>query len=737
MLKKLAAERGLSRSKLFRRTLLSTVIIMLAFVVLFGLVTSRMMNNLIEEIQIDNMTSKQKLLSQTADMLSAQTDALFSDVLTNDQLVNYLYSSRSDKILDYNAFRALNRYMVLYPFVTNISVINEDAGGYISVMRQDDTVAFFDAHKTDSRWIARKLKPYPTYATRDANRLNVITVVYSVAASKGERTKGIVVDISQDYFQSLLTGETSKVSMVIDGSGTVITHTDKSMFLSDLSGDPAVAPIIASELNSGTNIIHNADEDEFVAHARLDGPDWICVSIYSYADIIAPLYKFLRIAFLVLGALFVFGVISLFISVRKNYAPIHALTRTIEPAQGDGVLDEVRLLSGTFSSLKYQNQALRSYVEDSYLHSLLSGANTGASKEEYVDLNRAYAAAFYRVVLIRLKDGGDILDTARRTAEKIKTELDGQRNTRIALCGEDLIMLWLVNSQAESNAVVQDCQALFEGVPCWIICSDEVNSLSGIHGAFQQTCALLPFRFYAEDGSIICSALEKRHSAIEMNNSALLSQTAEQIRRVNKPVALELLTQLLDELAALTPDSCRHCARKFLNTVRGCITQSSDRIDHMLLACGSEVTAAETFEALSAELRSFAGNCIDELVALRELSAKSRNSELVSGIKDFIAENYARSDLSVDVIATDAGLSSGYIGKIFKAETGSSVNEYLSEYRIRQATEMLVGSDSTVAEVAQRAGFNSVSYFITQFKHFMNTTPKQYQALKRSGQGGE
>ena len=58
--------------------------------------------------------------------------------------------------------------------------------------------------------------------------------------------------------------------------------------------------------------------------------------------------------------------------------------------------------------------------------------------------------------------------------------------------------------------------------------------------------------------------------------------------------------------------------------------------------------------------------------------------------------------------------------------------EKLNHYRIECASHFLTASDMTVAEIAQRCGYNDSSFFIKQFRKYKNTTPKQYRTAEQN-----
>jgi AraC-like DNA-binding protein len=110
------------------------------------------------------------------------------------------------------------------------------------------------------------------------------------------------------------------------------------------------------------------------------------------------------------------------------------------------------------------------------------------------------------------------------------------------------------------------------------------------------------------------------------------------------------------------------------------------------------------------------------------LLATASPSYYTSRIIKYIEENYSQ-NITLRLLSTELGASSSYIARIFKAETGMGIHEYLNRYRVFKSTAHL--TDHSVAEVAYMCGFSDSSHFITVFKKHMGTTPTSYKkALK-------
>lgn len=108
----------------------------------------------------------------------------------------------------------------------------------------------------------------------------------------------------------------------------------------------------------------------------------------------------------------------------------------------------------------------------------------------------------------------------------------------------------------------------------------------------------------------------------------------------------------------------------------------------------------------------------------------SKSSEKINNILTYIEENFAHIR-SMDQIAQNAYIDKSYMCRIFKKKTNMTVMDYLYNYRIQQACEMLTSTDKTISAVAEACGFENVSHFIKMFKTMLSCTPGQFRRLRK------
>jgi YesN/AraC family two-component response regulator len=93
--------------------------------------------------------------------------------------------------------------------------------------------------------------------------------------------------------------------------------------------------------------------------------------------------------------------------------------------------------------------------------------------------------------------------------------------------------------------------------------------------------------------------------------------------------------------------------------------------------------------------------------------------------RDFIEKNLADSDLSVETIGAELGLSRVQLYRKIKALTGQSPVELLRTARLQKGRELLQTTDKTVSEVAYEVGFTAPSYFTKCFKDEFGMSPSE------------
>ncbi|MBR4457484.1 MAG: helix-turn-helix domain-containing protein [Clostridia bacterium] len=97
-------------------------------------------------------------------------------------------------------------------------------------------------------------------------------------------------------------------------------------------------------------------------------------------------------------------------------------------------------------------------------------------------------------------------------------------------------------------------------------------------------------------------------------------------------------------------------------------------------------------------------------------------------VADYIAQ-HAEEDLPLERLAACFALSPSHHSRTFRKATGFGVREYLISLRIRRACDLLLTTDLTVTEIANRCGFSDPNYFGDAFRKSTGLSPRNYRKL--------
>ncbi|GAA2216027.1 AraC family transcriptional regulator CmrA [Nonomuraea monospora] len=136
-----------------------------------------------------------------------------------------------------------------------------------------------------------------------------------------------------------------------------------------------------------------------------------------------------------------------------------------------------------------------------------------------------------------------------------------------------------------------------------------------------------------------------------------------------------------------------------------------------------------------ADRRVLAPMCVEEMVyrvlrreqfsRMLHIAARQTAHTPISAALAFARAHYAE-PLTVSDLARQVALSPSAFSASFREMTGRTPYQFLKEYRLDRARELLLDRGMTVAEVSRHVGYASVSHFIKEFRNRFGVTPRAY-----------
>lgn len=93
---------------------------------------------------------------------------------------------------------------------------------------------------------------------------------------------------------------------------------------------------------------------------------------------------------------------------------------------------------------------------------------------------------------------------------------------------------------------------------------------------------------------------------------------------------------------------------------------------------------------------------------------------------NYIEQNF-QNNLTIEDVAAVCGVNRSYLGKIFKKSLGRSPQEFLMNYRMVKATELLKLTSLSIADIGSAVGYENQLHFSRAFKTIYGISPREWR----------
>ena len=113
---------------------------------------------------------------------------------------------------------------------------------------------------------------------------------------------------------------------------------------------------------------------------------------------------------------------------------------------------------------------------------------------------------------------------------------------------------------------------------------------------------------------------------------------------------------------------------------------------------------------------------------IEEKYVETSQSNLIRRTQEYIFENIGN-DIGIDQIARNIGVSREHLARIFRQQLGQAPLEYLMKRKMELACKLLISTNLTCKEIAERIGYENSVSFNRAFKNLVKMPPGQLREL--------
>ena len=144
----------------------------------------------------------------------------------------------------------------------------------------------------------------------------------------------------------------------------------------------------------------------------------------------------------------------------------------------------------------------------------------------------------------------------------------------------------------------------------------------------------------------------------------------------------------------------------------------------------AEADLPDKNKAICSYLSTFLILLVRKISFSNKIWDSDRKMGIVRKVQDHILDNISK-NITLHELSDLVSISPSYLCRVFKQCTGATVFQYLLDTRIRLASDDLVSSGMTLAEIAEKYGFYDQFHFSKVFKTYTHISPSGYIAAHR------
>jgi two-component system response regulator YesN len=115
-------------------------------------------------------------------------------------------------------------------------------------------------------------------------------------------------------------------------------------------------------------------------------------------------------------------------------------------------------------------------------------------------------------------------------------------------------------------------------------------------------------------------------------------------------------------------------------------------------------------------------------ICCQPLADDTKMSLAVAKVKKYLDTHFSE-DISLDKMAEQVNISPYYFSKLFKQETGTGFNNYLTKIRIEKAKSLLENTDMPIKEICAEIGYQDPNYLSRLFKRWTGLSPTELREV--------
>lgn len=383
--------------------------------------------------------------------------------------------------------------------------------------------------------------------------------------------------------------------------------------------------------------------------------------------------------------------------------------------------------------------------KNSLLLKILEGNELELAQESF-PVRLSYPKAKIVIALLTMKSASPI--DSRIITDRFEAIMKerGMAFSFIKPLKEAVLCLEAPDTQEELSDILQALAGYLKAelnIDSIISVGEAVSGFSEAAVSYSQAREAYSYRFLAQYGDILLYNEVKEKNYMNLDFARPIVIRAHDV--INKLMAATqknqreewrfLLDSFLATLREISPLSKLMLSKFFTQAMLiinpAVFSVNSENLKSFILDKGrfeEQISKMDTFEQTKDYLMGF----LEAISSNTMNKSGNTDAEVTHRVIKIIEERYSE-ELDLKCISQVIHLTPYYIGSIFKKNTGKTFNQYLCDYRIDRAKEILQTGKVNISRLSEAVGIKNTSYFCSLFKNRFGISPGDYKEIMKGG----
>lgn len=498
---------------------------------------------------------------------------------------------------------------------------------------------------------------------------------------------------------------------IVDGEQNILSSSKADKVFGKFNKE--VLELLKEENNREHHLIYN---NNLIVFEKSSFSEMYYITVIPYNNLLSNLKVIRNIFIYVLCIIILIGILIAFIFSNLYYNPIANLISGFRPelAIGGPEKDEFSAIKNIFENLQIKS---RRYEEnDMLLQMLLNGEVVNGAE-------KLFKYKSYQVIVVYSKMPQEIYPCVHGF---IKTNVQNGIDVRLVKDNEYGFTIILNFNQFEKDQIltyvydlqtyIQSKKNIFIAAGIGTICHDMIE----LRNSYENAILAIKYGDSSNENCIYETNTEAYKSCSIYFPVEFEAAVNYSIYKGNKESLSYYIDDIFERNEEIPNFHMQNLVVEFINTYLNQATKLGYSPD--IEEISNFIQNEYRINHLNEYIKKIYISLIDE-----DKIETDRTKEVGDFVINYIQRNYSDPNITIEGIASELELSSAYVSTLFKKSTGNVFSQYLQEYRLNKAKELLENTEDKVKDVSEHVGFGTYNNFAKAFRKNFGISPSDYR----------